>query len=134
MFSETKVTSSLQVPCIALMVKLYLKTEMNPLSIVISVRTLKRLYENGLCSGRLHLCKPEMEANGKTQVYPWLHLHAIQRGYVVSQDTIRQLLMLFDPEAVMFRQLQSLTELCFNIILDILSLFLIFLLFFSLIA
>ncbi|KAF7662786.1 hypothetical protein LDENG_00226170 [Lucifuga dentata] len=38
------------------------------------------------------------------QGYRWLHLRAIQRGYVVSQDTIRQLIKLFDPVGVELRR------------------------------
>lgn len=38
------------------------------------------------------------------QVYRWLHLRAIQREYVVSQDTLGQLIMLFDAEGVELRQ------------------------------
>ncbi|KAL2091682.1 hypothetical protein ACEWY4_013945 [Coilia grayii] len=41
--------------------------------------------------------------NGR-QGYQWLHLRAIQQGYVVSQDTIRQLVKLLDPDGVAKRR------------------------------
>ena len=50
----------------------------------------------------------EIAGNGKNQGYRWLHLHAIQRGYVVSQDTIGQLIKLLDPEGVEQRRVRRL--------------------------
>ena len=35
------------------------------------------------------------------QGYRWLHLHAVQQGFVVSQDTI---IKLVDPQGVEFRR------------------------------
>ena len=40
----------------------------------------------------------EIAGNGQNQGYRWLHRRAVQRGYAVSQDTIRQLIKLLDPE------------------------------------
>lgn len=38
---------------------------------------------------------------GQMQGYRWLHL---QKGYVVSQDTVRHLIKFFDPEGVELRR------------------------------
>ncbi|ROI74356.1 hypothetical protein DPX16_21905 [Anabarilius grahami] len=38
------------------------------------------------------------------QGYRWLHLRAIHRGFVVSQDTIRRIIKLVDPEGVECRR------------------------------
>lgn len=46
--------------------------------------------------------------NGQMQGYWWFHHCAIQRGYVVSQDTIRQLIKLFYPVGVELRRVRRL--------------------------
>ena len=51
----------------------------------------------------------EIAGTGQMQGYRWLHLRAIQRGYVVSQETIRQLIKLFDPVGVMDMASETLT-------------------------
>ena len=52
----------------------------------------------------------------------WLNLRGIQRGKVVSQDIIKQLIKLFDPESDELGLPFDLIVLYFNIILSILSL------------
>ena len=46
--------------------------------------------------------------NGQMQGYRWLHLRAIHKGCVVSQNTVRQLIKMLDPEAVEQRRAQRL--------------------------
>lgn len=50
--------------------------------------------------------RTKIAAIGQMQAYPWLHLRALQRGYVVQQDTIRQLIKLLDPVGVELRQIR----------------------------
>ncbi len=50
----------------------------------------------------------EIAGNGQLQGYGWLHLCAVQRGYVVLQDTLRQLIKLFDSEGVVLRHTRRL--------------------------
>ena len=42
------------------------------------------------------------------QGYRWLHLRAVQRGFVVSQDTIRRIIKLVDPQGVELRRARRL--------------------------
>ncbi len=42
----------------------------------------------------------EIVGNKQMQSYRWLHLRAVQRGHVGSQDKMRQLIEFFDPEGV----------------------------------
>ncbi|KAG8013691.1 hypothetical protein GBF38_022176 [Nibea albiflora] len=46
--------------------------------------------------------------NGQMQGYRWLHLRAVQQGFVVSQDTIRSIIKLADPQGVEIRQARRL--------------------------
>ncbi|XP_032365456.1 uncharacterized protein LOC116680989 [Etheostoma spectabile] len=46
--------------------------------------------------------------NGQMQGYRWLHLRAVQQGYVVSQDTIRRIIKLVDPQGVELRRARRL--------------------------
>lgn len=47
--------------------------------------------KNRICSGGwLDLCKLKQRMTTNLKRYGWLHLHGIQKGCVVSQDTIRQ--------------------------------------------
>lgn len=46
----------------------------------------------------------EIMTNGQMQGYGWLHLRAVQRGFVVSQDTIRRIIKLVDPQGVELRR------------------------------
>ena len=85
--------------------------------VVISIRTLKRLCQRlGLFRRKNHtnleevaaFIQNEIAGTGQMQGYRWLHLRAIQRGYVVSQDTVRQLIKLLDPVGVELRQTRRL--------------------------
>lgn len=49
----------------------------------------------------------ELQRNGQIQGYRWLHLRAVQMGFVVQQDTIRQI-KLIDPQGVELRRAQRL--------------------------
>lgn len=46
----------------------------------------------------------ELMTNGQMQGYRWLHLRAVQRGFVVTQDTIRRIIKLVDPQGVELRR------------------------------
>ena len=82
-------------------------------SIVISIRTLKRrCRELGHFRRRnqtninqgIAFMQEELRGNGQMQGYRWLHLQAVQRGLVVSQDTARQIIKALDPRGVEARQ------------------------------
>lgn len=86
--------------------------------VVISIRTLKRLCQKLRLFRRKNYTDLEEVAaflqsaitgNGR-QGYRWLHLRAIQQGYVVSQDTIRQLVKLLDPDGVAKRRARRLSR------------------------
>ncbi len=81
-------------------------------AVVISYRHLKRilrgagLFRKKYFSDILDVCifvQQELQGSGQSFGYRWLHLRAIQAGFVVSQDTIRQLLKLLDPHGVSLR-------------------------------
>lgn len=85
--------------------------------IVISVRTLKRICRRlGLFRRKnqsdldevLAFVQHEVMTNGQMQGYRWLHLRAVQRGFVVSQDTIRRIIKLVDPQGVELRRARRL--------------------------
>lgn len=85
--------------------------------IVISVRTLKRICRRlGLFRRKnqsdldevLAFVQHEIMTNGQMQGYRWLHLRAVQRGFVVSQDTIRRIIKLVDPQGVELRRARRL--------------------------
>ncbi|KAF7641743.1 hypothetical protein LDENG_00273040, partial [Lucifuga dentata] len=46
----------------------------------------------------------EITTTGQLQGYRWLHLRAVQLGFVVSQDTIRRIIKLANPEGVELRR------------------------------
>lgn len=84
---------------------------------VISVRTLKRICKRlGLFRRKnqsdleqvLAFVQHEIMTNGQMQGYRWLHLRAVQRGFVVSQDTIRRIIKLVDPQGVELRRARRL--------------------------
>ncbi len=50
----------------------------------------------------------EMATSGRLQGYRWLHLRAIRRGYVVSQETMRMVIKEIDPEGVEHRRARRL--------------------------
>ncbi|KAK0153303.1 hypothetical protein N1851_005037 [Merluccius polli] len=115
--------------CVDNLVKLYFRIGFNNKeilailaqnhSVVISVRTLKRLCGK-LCLFRRRnhtnleevaaFLQTELAGNGQMQGYRWLHLRAIHKGYVVSQNTVRQLIKLFDPEGVEQRRARRLSR------------------------
>ncbi|XP_034051654.1 uncharacterized protein LOC117561399 isoform X2 [Gymnodraco acuticeps] len=81
--------------------------------IVISVRTLKRICKRLNLFRRknqsdleevLAFVQHEIMTNGQMQGYRWLHLRAIQQGLVVSQDSIRRIIKLVDPQGVELRR------------------------------
>ncbi|KAF7653483.1 hypothetical protein LDENG_00082350, partial [Lucifuga dentata] len=84
-------------------------------SLIINIRTLKR-QRLRLFRRKNHtnveevaaFLQTEIGGNGQIQRYRWLHLRAVQRGYVVTQDTIRQLIKLLDPVGVELRRAQRL--------------------------
>ncbi|KAL3987647.1 hypothetical protein ACER0C_014762 [Sarotherodon galilaeus] len=84
---------------------------------IISVRTLKRICKRlGLFRRKnqsnleevLAFVQQEIMTNGEMQGYRWLHLHAIQHGFVVSQDTVRCIIKLVDPQVVELRRARRL--------------------------
>lgn len=84
---------------------------------IISVRTLKRICRRlGLFRRKnqsdleevLAFVLHEIMTNGQMQGYRWLHLRAVQQGLVVSQDTIRQIIKLVDPQGVELRRARRL--------------------------
>ncbi len=48
-----------------------------------------------------------MATSGRLQGYRWLHLRAIRRGYVVSQETMRMVIKEIDPEGVELRRVSG---------------------------
>ncbi len=54
-----------------------------------------------------------MATSGRLQGYRWLHLRAIRRGYVVSQETMRMVIKEIDPEGVELRRARRL-RICHN--------------------
>ncbi|XP_065136100.1 uncharacterized protein [Paramisgurnus dabryanus] len=49
-----------------------------------------------------------MATSGRLQGYRWLHLRAIRRGYVVSQENMRMIIKAIDPEGVEHRRARRL--------------------------
>ena len=49
----------------------------------------------------------EMAGTGQLQGYRWMHQRAIQRGFVVSQETIRLIIKILDSEGVELRRRES---------------------------
>lgn len=85
--------------------------------IIISIRTLKRrCRELGLFRRKNHtnlneviaFVQDELSGSGQMQGYRWLHQRAIQRGFVVQQDVIRQIIKLLDPQGVELRRARRL--------------------------
>lgn len=81
--------------------------------IVISMRTLKRVLKRLGLYRRLHFSNivdvalfltDEIHKSGKLFGYRMMHLKCIQNGFVVTQETIRQLLHIIDPEGVESRR------------------------------
>ncbi len=77
--------------------------------VIISKRTLQRLCRKLNLFRRKNqtdieeiasFVQSEMATSGRLQEYWWLHLRAIQRGYVVSQETMRMVIKEIDPEGV----------------------------------
>ncbi len=77
--------------------------------VIISKRTLQRLCKKLNLFRRKNqtdieeiasFVQSEMATSGRLQGYRWLHLRAIRRGYVVSQETM---IKEIDPEGVELR-------------------------------
>ena len=51
----------------------------------------------------------ELAGSGRLQGYRWLHLRAIQRGFVVSQEKMRMIIKVLDPEGVELRRARHLS-------------------------
>ncbi len=71
--------------------------------VIISKRTLQRLFRRKNLTDIEEIAsfvQSEMATSGRLQGYRWLHLRAIQRGYVVSQETMRMVIKEIDPEGV----------------------------------
>ncbi|XP_054896807.1 uncharacterized protein LOC129366793 [Poeciliopsis prolifica] len=90
---------------------------------ILSNRTLKRICRRlGLFRRKnqsdleevLAFVQQQIMTNGQMQGYRWLHLRAIQHEFVVSQDTVRQLIKLFDPEGVELRRARRLRRRQYN--------------------
>lgn len=91
--------------------------------IVVSIRTLKRHCRAlGLFRRKQHtdleevmaFIQQEIHRSGQMQGYRWLHLRAIQTGYVVQQDTVRRIISLLDPQGVATRKAQRLRRRRYN--------------------
>ena len=76
---------------------------------VISERSLKRKTEKLGLFRRKHMSDlldvalyiaSECEGHSQTQGYRWMHAKCIQRGFVVTEETVRLLLQIIDPEGV----------------------------------
>lgn len=72
--------------------------------VIISIRTLW-IYSGGKKKQTdiqeiASFVQTEMATSGRLQGYWWLHLHAVRRGYVASQETMRMIIKEIDPEGV----------------------------------
>ncbi len=90
--------------------------------VIISKRTLQRLCRKLNLFRRKNqtdieeiasFVQSEMATSGRLQGYRWLHLCAIRRGYVVSQETMRKVIKEIDPEGVELRRARRL-RICHN--------------------
>ena len=91
--------------------------------IVIFLKTLKRNCRDlGLFRRKQHsnldevlaFVYQELQRNGQMQGYRWLHLRAMQLGFVVQQDTIRQIVKFLNPQIVGLRRAQHLRRRQYN--------------------
>ncbi|KAK5646176.1 hypothetical protein RI129_004640 [Pyrocoelia pectoralis] len=62
----------------------------------------KRNYSNVLSLVRF--IETQISTHGKLHGYRWMHLKCLQNGFIVTQDTVRQLLTILDPVGVDTRQ------------------------------
>ncbi len=85
--------------------------------IIISIRTLKRICKKRYLFRRKNqsnlediaaFLEGEMAGTGQLRGYRWMHHRAIQRGFVVSQETIRRLMKIVDADGVELRRAQRL--------------------------
>ncbi|XP_047246888.1 uncharacterized protein LOC124883696 isoform X1 [Girardinichthys multiradiatus] len=90
---------------------------------IISVRTLKRICKRlGLFRRKnqsdleevMVFVQQEIMTSGQMQGYRWLHLCAVQCGIVVSQDTVRRIIKLVDPQGVELRRARQLRRRQYN--------------------
>jgi len=87
--------------------------------IVVSERHLRRLLrKQGLFRRKMQsdvftvaaFVEQELLKSGKLHGYRWMHVKCIQHGFVVTQSTVRILLLLMDPEGVAARRRHCLTH------------------------
>ncbi len=90
--------------------------------VIISKRTLQRLCRKLNLFRRKNqtdieeiasFVQSEMATSCRLQGYRWLHLRAIRRGYVVSQETMRMVIKEIDPGGVELRRARRL-RICHN--------------------
>ena len=87
--------------------------------VIISRRTLQRwLKKRNLYRRKgksdlsdIALCiMEELGNSGQLHGYRWMHLKCLHEGFVVTEDTIRVLLQILDPEGVTIRRRRRLRE------------------------
>jgi hypothetical protein len=81
--------------------------------LVVSMRTLKRILKRLKLFRRVHysdtvevamFLMDEVQKAGQFLGYKMMHLKCIQNGYVVTQETVRELLHIVDPEGIELRR------------------------------
>lgn len=92
-------------------------------NITINHRTLKRILRKlGLYRRKrfsnletvLEFVNNQLEKSGYLHGYRWMHLKCIQAGLVVTQNTIREILWLLDPQGVDIRKRKRLRRRQYN--------------------
>ena len=90
----------------------------------ISLRTLKRITQNlGLFRRKNHsdileiamFVLQQCNIHGQMYGYRWMHLKCIEKGFVVSQETIRVLLHILDPEGIHMRKRRRLRRRTYSV-------------------
>ncbi|KAK5648007.1 hypothetical protein RI129_002899 [Pyrocoelia pectoralis] len=81
--------------------------------IKLSLRTLKRIVSKLNLHRRMNFSNIEdivkfleerINGSGQMHGYRWMHLKCIQHGFVVTQDIVRELLNILDPDGVALRK------------------------------
>lgn len=87
--------------------------------IVISQRHLRRILRKLDLKRRIDLSdilevaafiEEQLQGSGQLYGYRWMHFKCIQEGYVVTQNIVRALLLLLDPDGVAARRGRRLTR------------------------
>lgn len=82
-------------------------------NIAIKPRTLKRILRKQKLFRRKHFSdlgsvanfiEDQLVKSGQMHGYRWMHLKCIQHGFSVTQEIVRELLLLLDPEGVEIRK------------------------------